>query len=139
MVVLMFIRCNLGLLPRSYTNDISYDGKLNSLQPNGKFYQWFVGFSDAEGNFTIQPVYNKDRSKINRFSFMFIIELHIDDLNILTIIKDTLGIGNIRLDKGNNKCTFTVSNKEGILKLIEIFDRFNLNTTKYLEAGPLYL
>lgn len=105
----------------------------NNLQFNDKFIQWFVGFSDAESNFTIHPVYNKDRTRVSRFSFMFNIELHIDDLNILTIIKDMLNVGNIRIDEDKYKCTFTVSNKEGILKLIEIFDKFNLNTTKYLD------
>jgi hypothetical protein len=75
---------SLSLQYKSNINDTNkYDEeKLNNLQPNNKFYQWFVGFSDAESNFTIQPVYNKDRTRVSRFSFMFIIELHIDDFNL---------------------------------------------------------
>jgi len=62
---------------------------------------------------------------------MFIIELHKDDLSTLEYIKRILKIGNVRLNK--EKCTYTVSNKEGIYKLISIFDKYNLNTTKYLD------
>jgi hypothetical protein len=34
---------------------------------------------------------------------------------------------------GAEECRFTVSDKEGIEKLITIFDLFNLNTTKHLD------
>lgn len=32
-----------------------------------------------------------------------------------------------------NSCKFTVIHKEDINKLISIFDKYNLNTTKYLD------
>jgi len=38
---------------------------------------------------------------------------------------------NIRLFK--DKCIFTVSDKQGVYKLISIFEKYNLNTTKYLD------
>jgi hypothetical protein len=62
---------------------------------------------------------------------MFTIELHIDDLHTLEFIKNKLELGNIRIYK--DKCIFTVSDKQGVYKLISIFDKFNLNTTKYLD------
>jgi hypothetical protein len=95
------------------------------------FSQWFVGFADAESNFSIHSVSDSSKIKISKFSFMFNIELHKDDVNVLKYIKAILGVGNIRIY--NDKCVFTVSNKEGILKLIKLFDKYNLNTTKYLD------
>ena len=51
---------------------------------------------------------------------------------MLTIQKLLGGIGNVT-KSGTEECRFTVSDKEGIEKLITIFDLFNLNTTKYLD------
>ena len=94
------------------------------------FQQWFVGFSDAESSFIIHKVLDKN-GNISKFSFMFTIELHIDDLHTLEFIKNKLELGNIRIYK--DKCIFTISDKQGVYKLISIFDKFNLNTTKYLD------
>lgn len=94
------------------------------------FQQWFVGFSDAESSFIIHKVLDK-KGNISKFSFMFVIELHIDDLHTLEFIKNKLESGNIRIYK--DKCVYTVSDKQGVYKLISIFDKFNLNTTKFLD------
>jgi hypothetical protein len=71
------------------------------------------------------------RGRVNRFTFSFSIGLHIDDIDVLYTILKPLGVGVVR--KSNNECKFTVSDKEGIMKLITIFDKYNLNTTKYLD------
>ena len=52
-------------------------------------------------------------------------------MNVLEFIRNNIGIGNIRLYK--NKCVYTVSNIEGTYLLISIFDKYNLNSTKYLD------
>lgn len=62
---------------------------------------------------------------------MFSIELHKYDLNVLEHIKNNLGIGRVRQDK--DKCIFSVTNAEGTYILISIFDKYNLNSTKYLD------
>nr|AZL93776.1 LAGLIDADG homing endonuclease [Endoconidiophora resinifera] len=95
-----------------------------------QFLEWFVGFSDAESSFILHKVLDK-KGDISKFSFMFTIELHIDDLSVLEFIKNKLKIGNLRTYK--DKCIFTVSDKQGVYQLISIFDKFNLNTTKYLD------
>lgn len=97
-----------------------------------EFSQWFVGFSDGEACFMIVPKKDKKNLKINRFIFMFSIGLHKDDKEALNYIKNRLGIGSIILTK-NNECKFVVTDKESIKKLIIIFDKYNLNTTKYLD------
>lgn len=99
---------------------------------NVKFYKWFSGFTDAEGTFMIVP-------SIKGFSFKFSIGLHIDDLNVLNNIKDKLGFGNIYIS--NNTCHFNVTRKDDILKLINIFDIYLLNSTKrfdYLDFKKAY-
>ena len=95
-----------------------------------QFIQWFVGFAEAESCFSIVP--KKDKTgKVNRFTFMFSIGLHLDDINVLYIIQKSLGIGIVR--KSNTECKFIVNDVESIQKLITIFDKYNLNTTKYLD------
>ena len=96
-----------------------------------EFLQWFVGFTDAEGNFSINPVLSKDRLTISKVGFMFKIALHKDDEKVLRYISAKLGVGGVRLYK--NECIFSVTDKKGILSLISIFDKYNLNTSKYLD------
>jgi hypothetical protein len=55
------------------------DNKSLLAESESEFYQWFVGFSDAESSFFIQPVLSSDGTKVSRFSFKFMIELHKDD------------------------------------------------------------
>lgn len=99
-----------------------------------EFYQWFVGFSDGESSFQIQVRYT-DASKtiVRGINFSFTIALHVDDLAVLQFIKDKLGIGNIVVKRSGDVCVFTVTNKEGLYMLLSIFDKYNLNTTKYLD------
>jgi hypothetical protein len=96
-----------------------------------EFYTWFVGFSDAESMFGIFPLLNDKKTKIETFSFRFIIGLHKDDLNALNYIKDKLGFGYVYANKDTQR--FIVSKKEDLNRLISIFDKYSLNSTKYLD------
>lgn len=98
---------------------------------DSKFLEWLVGFADAEANFFINPILKKDKITISSFSFMFKIGLHKDDEKVLRYIKDKLGVGGVRLYK--DECIYNVTDKNGILLLISIFDKYNLNTSKYLD------
>lgn len=115
-----------------YLNDYKFYSTLShSDKKDEEFLKWFVGFSDGESNFTI--VYQKDKKgNISGANFRFIIELHIDDLNTLNYIKSKLNIGNEVAVYGNS-CKFTVTHRKEIQKLIFIFDKYNLNTSKYLD------
>jgi len=96
-----------------------------------EFIKWFVGFSDAESYFII--VLHKDKTaKILSITFRFLIELHVDDIDALKYIKSKLNIGNDIAVYGHS-CKFTVTHPKDIYKLIDIFDEYNLNTTKYLD------
>ena len=94
------------------------------------FDTWFVGFSDAESSFNIVPKQDS-KGNINRFTFMFVIGLHLDDYEALNYIQNKLNIGVVRIAK--DECKFVVTKKEDISKLIYLFDRHNLNTSKYLD------
>lgn len=96
-----------------------------------EFIKWFVGFSDAESNFSI-ALYRDKTDKISSITFRFLIELHVDDIDALKFIKNQLNIGNDIAVYGNS-CKFTVTHPNDIYKLIDIFDKYNLNTTKYLD------
>lgn len=112
-------------------NNKFYSTLPNINSEDEKFFWWFVGFSDGESNFSI--VYQKDSNgDITGASFRFNIELHIDDIDTLRYIKSKLNIGN-NISEYGNSCKFTVIRKKDIEKLISIFDKYNLNTTKYLD------
>lgn len=98
------------------------------------FYNWFSGFTDAEGSFQITHL----REDFWRFSFE--IKLHIDDLKVLHFIKDTLGIGKIY--ESEKSCRFIVSKQsEGLAgvaqpaskKILDIFTNYPLISSKRLN------
>lgn len=82
------------------------------------------GFTDAEGNFIIIPL-----SKA--FVFKFTIGLHIDDLSTLNYIKQTLNFGKVY--SYETKCYYIVTKTEDIYKILDIFDKYTLNTSKNLD------
>lgn len=98
-----------------------------------EFHQWFVGFTDGEGNFSINASYNEDKTKIKRVNFEFRIALHIDDISVLEYIRDRLQVGNVRKFNANTMAVWSVTDLTGFYKLFSIFDKFNLNSTKYLD------
>lgn len=59
-----------------------------------EFIHWFVGFTDAEGNFFINNVKAKSSVK-----FIFTLRLHVDECVLLFKIKEILGVGKVRLVK----------------------------------------
>lgn len=96
------------------------------------FYEWLRGFSDAESNFYIK----RDNRKDSVFQFKFKIELHINDRPLLEYIQNRLQIGvvyPVNLTEKLVRSSWEVYSKEDILKLIKIFDLYQLNTSKQLD------
>lgn len=91
------------------------------------FVEWFRGFSDAEAFFTIK------QNVSSSFSYIFGIGLQIDDLDVLNHIKDTLGIGKVRVDQKLSIAHFKVTSLSEIALILAIFNKFNLNSTKDLN------
>lgn len=87
---------------------------------NNNFKFWFIGFTEGVGSFSV----NKDGL------LEFKITLPSVNANILFYIKKELGFGIVRVqDKKNKTHCFKVNNKEGLLKIISIF-----NGNLYLES-----
>jgi LAGLIDADG endonuclease len=96
-----------------------------------QFIEWFVGFTDAEGNFTIGL---DNRHKTTQFNFRFMIGLHIDDKSLLQFILNNLGCGYIHDNKDKTVSYFIITNPYHLeFILFPILDSFLLNTTKYLD------
>lgn len=95
-----------------------------NLKDDNNFFEWFRGFVDAEGYFTII----KNR---NSFSFVFGIGLHIDDLNVLHYIQETLQMGKVYTS--TKKAELLVRRSDEIQKIISIFSDVPLNSNKQLN------
>lgn len=111
------------------------NGEQRTLSNN--FLEWLRGFTDAEGCFFIGV-----RQNVNYFSFTYTIQLHIDDIQVLYYIRDTLGIGRVRSFR--TMATFEVNPLTELEVVMAIFSNYNLNSTKHLnflafkEALKLY-
>ncbi len=104
------------------------DYKLSDLD----LYEWLRGFVDGEGCFILSPI----KARPFTLKFVFKIKLHRDDRPLLEYLKTRIKIGKVYpkdiLDK-NISSTWEVFRKNDLLKLIKIFDKHPLNTSKYLD------
>nr|QYB19427.1 LAGLIDADG endonuclease [Monilinia fructicola]QYB19488.1 LAGLIDADG endonuclease [Monilinia fructicola]QYB19550.1 LAGLIDADG endonuclease [Monilinia fructicola]QYB19612.1 LAGLIDADG endonuclease [Monilinia fructicola]QYB19675.1 LAGLIDADG endonuclease [Monilinia fructicola] len=87
------------------------------------FYEWFAGFTDAEGNFYIVIS--------GSCAFRFQINLHKDDIDVLYYIHKTLGFGEVR--SYHNFSSFTVTRLKDIAQLLKIFAQYPLQGSKWLN------
>lgn len=96
---------------------------------NENFLKWFVGLSDGESSFYFTRTVIQN--KYVKYSFIFKLTMHIDDRKVLEYIQQKLNIG--RLSENGDEISFIVSKKEEIIILIDIYTKYNLNTTKHLN------
>ncbi len=102
----------------------------NFSHDSTEFLHWFSGFTDAEGNFLI----SLDRYYVR---FRFKILLHIDDVEVLNLIKSKLGVGIVTASEAH--CSFVVQNFDDIKYVIwPIFKSFPLHTNKKLDFDDFY-
>jgi hypothetical protein len=100
------------------------EGKKAEKNKNEDFNEWFRGFVDAEGYFTIT-------SNRNAYTFTFGIGLHIDDLEVLKYIQKTLQIGTVFIKP--KTAEFVVRRLDEVKIIIEIFSKTPLNSSKHLN------
>lgn len=83
-------------------NNINYSitngNNIKNQMSDKDFYDWFVGFCDAEASFAVNP--RKDKPSVINFSFR--IELHIKDIQVLYFIKEKLGCGTVVTSNNRN-------------------------------------
>lgn len=107
-----------------------YYSTLSIMSNNQKLNPWFItGFADAEGCFSIAILPNI-KSKLKwRTSPSFIIQLHIKDIAILELIKNTLMVGKIRKN-GINSVQFIVESFKELEIIVDHFNKYPLVTKK---------
>lgn len=117
-------------------SDTSLNRSIQFYQKNlPLFYEWLAGFIDGEGNFQINPLKGKS-GEIVKFSFMFNINLHVDDIDVLHSISKILGIGSVTSDTtnpGKYVCSYRINKQSELSKLIGILNSSPLNGVKYLD------
>ncbi len=84
--------------------------------------QWLSGFTDAEGCFCLS--YRKDKEQ---HVPMFLIKQHVVDSNLISDIKNFLGVG--RIYTSANLCSFYVKSEPELMRVIPAFHD-NLRTSK---------
>lgn len=94
-----------------------------------EFLEWFVGFTDGEGNFNIKLTGLSDNTFKN-VQFTFQIGLHKDEIKVLEYIMNTLQCGHI--SKYQNRINYFVNDRDSLLNIIiPIFDYVKLNSSKF--------
>jgi len=83
----------------------------NRLIPDDYFLQWFIGFTEGDGNFTV----NK------RGSLSFVITQGAADTQVLRYIQTTLGFGSV-IRQGITTSRYVVQDKQGVSLLVSIFN-----------------
>lgn len=100
-----------------------------------KFWSWFAGVIDGDGNFDIRI----DSIGKKRVLKQIRIKLHNRDVRILTRIQNYLHIGRIRADKNKPYSIYIVSTKENMLYILKkINGLIRLKVPAFKEACDLY-
>jgi hypothetical protein len=125
----------ISFSPRSYfsslTSSLILKPSQGTFSLDHSFIQWFVGFSDGEGNFNIS-LRNLQNNFYNSVILTFQIGLHIDDLEVLKFIQSKLNCGHISVS--GSKCNYFVNDQASLIDIIlPIFKVFPLNSTKYYQ------
>ena len=80
-----------------------------------KFWNWFAGVLDGDGNFDIRKSPSDGKKVLKQIR----IKLHNRDIRILTRIQNYLHIGRIRQNKNKPYSIYTVSTKESMIRIIK--------------------
>jgi hypothetical protein len=100
-----------------------------------KFWNWFAGVIDGDGNFDIR----KDLTGSKRVLKQIRIKLHNRDIRILTRIQNYLHIGRIRADKNKPYSIYIISTKESMMYILKnINGLIRIKVPGFKEACKLY-
>ena len=92
---------------------------------NQNFLQWFVGFVDGDGCFSV----HKDK---NRYTLSFKISQSSVNRQVIYKIKKHFKIGNVNIDKKNNMVSYVIRDKKKLCQIIyPIFYNYPLLTSKF--------
>ncbi len=92
-----------------------------------RFEQWFVGFTDGDGCFSIYT-----NQKTNKINLTFKIDQKVTNLQVLYYIKRKMGVGKVSRPDKNGMCKYQIRTKEHLRDyIIPLFDKNELHTQKY--------
>ena len=97
----------------------------NKRLDHADFLEWFRGITDGEGSFNIASL------KGVHFAFSFVIGMHIDDINLLHFIQESLQVGKVTTTQ--SVAYFKVIRQQELAVLIDLFNSGPLNTSKQLN------
>ncbi len=83
----------------------------NRPLPSNHFLEWFIGFTEGDGNFTVN----------NRGDLCFIITQGSPDVQVLHYMVEVLGFGKI-IKQGTNTHRFVVQDKANIWLIVSLFN-----------------
>jgi len=96
-------------------------------QSLAEFYQWFVGFTDGDGSFSIVK-------SGNSYRLHFGVSQSFYNLRILYYIKSNLGYGSITNNNSQKVAQLRITDRKVLNNIIfPIFDKYPLLTTKYFN------
>ena len=102
---------------------------------DNKFWNWFAGIIDGDGNFDIR----KDQKTRKKVLKQIRIKLHNRDIRILKRIQNYLHIGRIRTDGNKPYSIYIVSTKETMMFIMKnINGLIRLKVPSFKEACNLY-
>lgn len=100
--------------------------KLQMLENKEIFYQWFVGFVDSDGAFSVT-----ENKRNNTWNLSFSLTQSTYNAKLIFFIKKILGIGGINIEKEKGLITYRCRNRQDIKKIIlPIFEKYKLLTSK---------
>jgi hypothetical protein len=100
---------------------------------NKKLNPYFVtGFADGESSFVIKIFKSKTHNVGWQVYPVFLIELHIKDIDLLEKIHSFFGVGSVRITKTRNSVVYSVTPIKDLKKIINHFDMYPLLTKKKL-------
>ena len=104
-----------------------------SLNNNKSDAEWVTGFTDAEGNFSVNIVKSPKSTLGYRINLSFTIGLHNKDLNLLRLLQQFFqGIGGIT-KLGLESSQFRVTSLSDLLIIIKHFENYPLLTQKRID------
>ena len=102
---------------------------------DSKFWNWFAGIIDGDGNFDIRVIPSSNDRVLKQIR----IKLHNRDIRILKRIQDYLHIGRIRADKNKPYSIYIVSTKETMMYTLKnINGLIRIKVPGFKEACKLY-
>ncbi|CAI2190675.1 12533_t:CDS:10, partial [Funneliformis geosporum] len=100
---------------------------VSTYSKSDKFLEYFVGFVDGAGSFTIHRCGNY-------YKLQFSISQALYNIRILYYIKSKLGYGSVSTNKNKGVADFRISDRKSLAKVIfPIFDTYLLRTSKYFN------